>query len=313
MLRGLVIRQTFLLVDGAIIMFILVAAGYEALRRGGVVADTLDPGLDDKQSAVTEESSSLAKVDSRAAYKTIVSNQLFGPVGQAAPEESEKPEAPPPPPEVVETALRLKLCGTAATFPTDPLATAVILNQDKNTMGTYFIGQEVVDHVTIEEIHQRKVILFNHQANRREVLLSEEEKNAQTVVASAAAPSAAPGPEARPRPAPAQSPSRVTVKRAEVIQDLFVNYADIVQTIKPEMYRDENGKVAGITAENLETLPLAQKLGVKNGDIFQTVNNERIDSEQKVMELVQKYQNASTLRIGLLRNGRPMVITYQVE
>jgi len=308
MLRGLVIRQAFLLVDGVILMLVLGAAGYGALRAVGLETGTVDPGLGTGTGVSTPDA--LAKVDSRAAYDAIVASRLFGLAGQVAQESAAKPE-PAPAVEEVETKLKLKLCGTAATFPTDPLATAIIQNLDKNTMGAYFIGQDVVEQVSIEEIHQRKVVLFNKQANRREVLLAEENKGT-TATANASSP---PSPKAAPgsASAPASAPAPVTIKKSELVQELFVNSAEIIKTVKPEMYRDEGGKVAGITASNIESIPLAKKLGVKNGDVLQTVNNEMIDSEQKVTELVQRYQNATTLRIGLLRDGKPIVVTYRLE
>jgi general secretion pathway protein C len=260
-------------------------------------------------------------VDSRAAYDAIVASRLFGLAGQVAQESAKEPE--PAPVEEVETKLRLKLCGTAATFPTDPLATAIIMNQDKNTMGTYYIGQDVVDQVSIKEIYQRKVVLFNKQTNQREVLLAEELKGETKAGSASPLPGSAPVPASASASASASTSAstsasaptkdRVSIKKSELVQELFTNYSEMAQTIKPEMYRDENGKVAGITASNLESIPLAKKLDVRNGDVLQTVNNEAIDSEQKVMDLIQKYQNATTLRVGLLRDGKPIVVTYRLE
>jgi len=43
------------------------------------------------------------------------------------------------------------------------------------------------------------------------------------------------------------------------------------------------------------------------------VNNEMIDSQDKIMELVTKYRNSSTFRVGLLREGKPIVVTYRLE
>lgn len=300
------------MVDGVILMLVLGAAGYGALRAVGLETGMVDPGPGTGTGVSTPDI--LAKVDSRAAYDAIVASRLFGLAGQVAQESAEELEPSPVAVEEVETKLRLKLCGTAATYPTDPLATAIILNQDKNTIGTYFIGgKDVVDQVSIEEIYQRKVVLFNKQANRREILFAEENKGSLTVASASPSPRPSPNPVSRPRPKPARTRDLVTIKKSELVQELFVNYSDIVQTIKPEMYRDENGNVAGITASNLESIPLAKKLNVKNGDVLQTVNNEMIDSEQKVMELIQKYQNATTLRIGLLRDGKPIVVTYRLE
>ena len=97
------------------------------------------------------------------------------------------------------------------------------------------------------------------------------------------------------------------------MQDLYANYADLVTNVKPELARDANGNVIGVTAPNIGQVPLAQKLGIQDNDVLQTVNNEQIDSEQKILEIVQKYQTATSFRIGIMRDGKPKVITYRLE
>ena len=94
------------------------------------------------------------------------------------------------------------------------------------------------------------------------------------------------------------------------MEELYVNYADLVTKVKPELYRDASGKVAGITAANISDVPLAKQLGLKDGDILQTVNNEKIDSQQKILDMVQKYQNADSFRIGIMRNGKQEIVTF---
>jgi type II secretory pathway component PulC len=220
----------------------------------------------------------------------------------AAGENAPPAAAPPPPAEVAETQLKLKLKGTAATSPKDLFASAIILNEEDSSINTYAIGQQVIDGVKIEEIYPRKVILYNSNSNRREVLRSDEEEGGDAAVASA-------GPVAGP-PGPGK---RITVKKNELVQEVFMNYADLASTVKPELYYDSNGKIAGITASNLEAIPLASKLDIRNGDVLQSVNQEPIDSEAKIMELVNKYRNSNMVRIGILRDGKPMTVTYRLE
>ncbi len=107
--------------------------------------------------------------------------------------------------------------------------------------------------------------------------------------------------------------AQITLNREEFLQELYENYAELVTTIRPEYYRDASGNVVGLTAQNISQVPMAQKLGLQDGDVLQSINNEQIDSEQKVMELFQRYRSASAFRIGILRNGKPMVIAYRLE
>lgn len=264
-----------------------------------------------------ESSRLLADVGSRSDYEGIVKTGLFGPAGKTAQKDAPPPPAEPEAPEEVETKLQLRLWGTAATLdPKDPLASAVVENQEDSSVRAYFISGEILDKVTLEEIFQRKVILFNERTNSREILRTEDEKENRMKLAAASSSGPRPSPlPSRPAPRPESpvSDTRITINKAEFIQELFVNYADLVTQIKPEPVRDEHGKMVGITASNLESVPLAKMLGVKDGDILQTVNNEMIDSEQKIIELVNKYRNSNVFRIGVLRDGKPRVITYRMD
>lgn len=296
MLQGLVIRQGFLIVDWVLAALVLVGIVFLAMS---FVEKPADAGIPAPPSFDGAVQSPLPEVQPRAIYDRFVTSGFMGAAGQTV--AAAAPAAPSA--EVTETQLKLKLKGTAATSPKDLFASAVILNEEDNSINTYAIGQQVVDGVKIEEIYPRKVILFNSNSNRREVLRSDEESTGDTTAVASAGP--APG---------SQGPGkRITVKKTELVQEVFMNFDDLAGKIKPEMYYDSNGKVAGITASDLESIPLASKLDIRNGDVLQSVNNEPIDSEAKVMELVNKYRSSNMVRIGILRDGKPITVTYRLE
>lgn len=93
-------------------------------------------------------------------------------------------------------------------------------------------------------------------------------------------------------------------------KSLYADYPGLVSRVKPELYRNADGTVGGITARGLAEVPLARQLGLEEGDVLQSVNNERIDSQQKVLEMIQKYQNAGSFSVGILRNGKQKTISY---
>lgn len=302
MLPGLVIRQTFLALDWLLVVLFLVGASF-------VVMTVLDlGGAEDEDGVVPAAELAapgvgvLAEVKPRGEYNEIVKSGLFGQAGKTAQDRASTPV--PVEQKVEESSLPLRLSGTSATTPKDVYATAIILNEKESTLKTYAVGQQVMPQpkVTLEEIYPCKVILFNKDKNRREVLRTDDEK-ARMQTASA---------QPYPSPTPTDR-TTITVSKSEVVQELFVNYADIVTQIKPEMHRDASGKIAGITASNLGSLPLAKKLDMRDGDVLQSVNNEKIDSEQKVIELVNKYRNSNMVRIGLLRDGKPITRTYRLK
>lgn len=307
MIRGLFIRQIFVLVDLALAIVIVAVLAIVGMKffEAPLDASALTPG---DMAALTGNAPAL-QVAERARYDSV---KLFGAASsfdpQAVPVEPVVTDDPPPAP----TTLNLQLVGTTASKPKDPAASAIIVNLDNQAAsGTFLVGQPVIHDETagdvlLLEVYPTEVLLLNKRTTpeSREILKMET-----------AVPGATPGggtQTAANQPADAGS-NRITINREEFVQDLYTNYAELVTTIRPEYYRDAQGNVVGLTAQNIAQVPLAQKLGLQDGDVLQSINNESIDSEQKVMELFQRYRDSSAFRIGILRNGVPQVITYRLE
>ena len=310
MVRGLRIRQIFICVDLLLTALFLGVAALVAheMSRPPQSVEALLPPDEDGAAPVAP----LAHVSEREFYDGVVTGGLFGEAGRwdpgAVPEEAPVVVEVAPAEDISETTLSLRLIGTVALSPKSPFAVAFIGQKEGNDPGkSYFIGEEVADSVALDEVFPREVILLNRATTppQRERLRMDEEKEGDAL--AAAAPAAPPAPEAVAEPS-----ERITLKRDEMIAEVAENYAALVN-IRPELATDENGNVLGITAAGIGEFPLAQRLGVQENDVLQTVNNEKLDSEDKIMEMVQKYQNASSLRIGILRDGKPKVITYRLE
>ncbi|NIA15018.1 MAG: hypothetical protein GWP08_13175 [Nitrospiraceae bacterium] len=305
MLQRLAIRQALLALDWLLILLIFAGALFVALDVLNVKGDGGGSSGTEVTDGAPVSGSLLAQLKPRNAYDSIVKSRLFGQVGQVASTGPVVPVVKDPDPDPEPAPAHLKLVGTSATTPTDIYATATILNEKKNILGTFAVGQMVMEEVFLEEVYPRRVILMNRRLNRREVLKADGEEDGPT-----------PGkPTTATRTAARTSgPSKqIAVDKNKLVQELFVNYTDIITKIQPDMYRDANGKIAGITASNLESLPMAAELDLRNDDVLQSVNNEKIDSENKVFELIQKYRNSSMVRIGLLRDGKPVTVTYRLK
>jgi type II secretory pathway component PulC len=311
MTRGLFIRQIFVLVD-------LGLAVLAVFMLGAVVLKVLEPAPKvnaleaDGTGEVPGEMTPGLRVAARADYNSIKDNGLFGGAGAFDPAlVVEEPEPVIEDVPIEETSLNLQLVGTTASYPTDPLASAIIRNNDqRGQSGTYFLNEAVLPDegrgtVKLVEVYPRWVYILNETKSPavKEKLSMGDADGA--VVASSPAPAQAPG--------NTSGVEQVSINREEFTRELYENYATLVTQIRPQYYRDENGNVVGLTADNIGQIPLAKKLSLTDGDVLQSLNNERIDSEQKVMELFQKYRNSNSFRIGILRGGRPQVITYRLE
>lgn len=298
MIRSLVIRQSFLAVDAALIVLSL-AIGILVVTK--FLEAPVMPPAPPMAAGVTDADAVLRPIPPRKEFEQILTARLFGDAGAyvrgAVPEVLEPVQTGP---VVVETQLNLRLIGTTATA---TLASAII--EDGSQPGSahaFRIGETVVDNVTLEEVHPRHVIIHNKQNGKDEhekLSMDDEKDNTQTAVAVPTLPSTS-------------GTDRVNLSRQELMTDLMTNYQDLAK-VRPELYRDASGKVVGLTANNIGQIPVAKKLGLADGDVLQTVNNEQIDSEAKIYEMFTKYQNSNSFRIGILRNGKPKVVTYRLD
>lgn len=305
MLRSILIRQTFVWVDLTLAVLFIGTAGmviYTLLQPATVDLNTKLDNLDVESAAAL----ALPTIDTRAAYDALIESGLFGDAAKnEAPETKPEPLSPAP---VVDTTLNLHLIGTTS-LDEKLFASAIIQEGDQPTgAAMYVVGEKIMDKVTLLEVGDREVYILNETSGtgKRE-RLSMDDKEAGALV-NAAAPAPAPEPEA-----PSGGVQRITLNRDELMTDIMTNYTDIATKLKPELARDESGNVIGVTANNISQVPMARKLGLGDGDVLQTVNNEQIDSEQKIYEMIQKYQNAASIRIGVMSGGKPKVITYRLN
>jgi type II secretory pathway component PulC len=304
MVRSVIIRQVFVLLDVALALCVIGTLGYVLVRLfDPPVSLAVDFGGEDISS--TQTASAISTLRPRTDYDFILTSGIFGDAGRydrkapPPPVEAAAPQDTPPPP----TELNLRLVGTSFTNPEDPLASAIIEDGASKTVLAYAKGDAVMEKVTLRAVRQREVVLWNeNKTPAAEEVLSMD--NGEPLV-PVATPAANTNNDSR--------TERITLGRDDIVQEIYASYTDLITKVKPEMYRDASGKVIGVTADNIGQVPLAQKLGLSDGDVLQTVNNEQIDSEQKIMEMVQKYRNAGSFRIGILRDGKPKVITYRLE
>ncbi len=307
MVKGLLIRQAFFLIDlvlAVVLAFVVYKIADRQLEREPIASAPVE-GIDSTGTALD-----VAKVGPLDEYQVIGSSGLFGPAGDTtvavAPSEEVKMEKAPP---------TLKLHATAASpDPIDPLSTAIIENSAAPTvqkLSTYYHGQPVTDELYLVEVYPRKVILENRTKNTKSELDMEEateEKSQGTSVAMARNQLRGPVQLAQ------NTANTVSLDRNAVAEELAsYDYADVVNTLNPEMAEDGNGNVTGITSSNFSSVPLAKDIGLQDGDVVNTVNGIKIDSDQKLMEIFTKFSNASTFRLGVTRNGSPTMLTFKLE
>jgi len=221
-------------------------------------------------------------------YGIIVDSGLFGVTDQGASPQTVPPESGTGPLRSAET-LGLRLVGIVAGGP----ATSRAVIEDMTTQATcpYKTG-DIVASATIQSIESDRVVLIhNGQSKVLHLHAGRTPKSpglSDTKDASEADP---------PRPLEAvQQPSPPSA-RLGYVEDLFRK-----ATIEPYV---KNGRTEGLKISGLEQSPLAAIVGLRNGDIVQTVNGQSLDSKQKAFQVLKKARTQSKINMQLLRNGKP--------
>ena len=310
MLKALLIRQSFLALD---FVLALLVAGVAFLVVSKYYEDTGGVSAGDQTAVNRLDELQFAGVESRSHYEQIMESGLFGDAARS--QRDAEPEEPEPAPveEVVDHGLPLTLRGTARASESNPYSRALIENAAQRNLEVYSIDDVVLDQIVLEEVGRRRAVLFNHSTNERLILrMDDDDEGGGMASIQQASRRPAPAPR-RESPRSPNSGNEVRLAREEVGRELTENYAEIINQAQPQLHRDESGQVAGLTAENISQLPLADELNLRDGDVIQTVNGIDIDSEERIMEILNRFGDLDTFRVGILRDGEPQMITYRLE
>ncbi len=304
MLKGLITRQVFVVIDVALAVLILVVA-WMVVKRLMPEAPSV---TSDTPAAAEQAAPELGGVKDRSEYQIIVANGLFGEAGRTrATEPVEEPKVEEPKVTVQAPSFPMRLVGTsfATTHPN-----AIVEHQGRT--GVYKPGDEIIPNtIRLDEVHNRWVYLYNISKQQREILTMDAQADSDDPVQMA---SASPRLSTNSRPRPMR-PNEVPVSREEVEMELVSitnNLAEVHNTLNPRPYEDATGKVIGMTADNITSIPLAQKLGFQEGDVLTHINGMAIDSQEKITEALGRFQNANTFRVTVLRNGKPELLNLRL-
>lgn len=97
-----------------------------------------------------------------------------------------------------------------------------------------------------------------------------------------------------------------------VVDKIIENQAELMRSARiiPEQ---ENGKVVGIRMLNIRPETLLGKLGLQTGDMLKTINGFDMTSPEKALEAYAKLRTAPAIQVGVVRNGKPMNIEFNIK
>lgn len=307
MLKSLLYRRALWVLDGVLVVFLVVSL---VLAARALITRDANVSLAGVPAQTGPDDEIFGPVKPRSAYDELLKSGLFGVAGQRKGEED---SAPPPVPTTaeVESQLPIRLFGTVFAGIRDPLATALMEVRDGGTRTqAFYVGERVMDGVFLREVRYREVILENTRVtpSRMEVLKKEEEGPTPRHQTTRVMPTLS-----AERPVTRATPEAIrTLDRADIVAKLEENYEQLA-AVEVQEVTDDDGNVIGLTTDNVGNLPLAGEFGLQDGDVLTDVNNIKVNSVEKIEEVIEKYKRATTFRLGLLRNGQPTTIYYRLR
>ena len=290
-------RQTSRLFWGAKVLLIavLLYAAIAAIWTPSAPAPRLKPRAVSGDERPIGQIKALPQARQNTDYSVLVDSNIFG-----ATSPSPRPESPSMRSNAESLrsaeALGLRLVGVVAGGPTT--SRAIIEDTNTRITGPYKIG-DVVASATVATIESDRVFLtHNGQTKVLHLHTAQTPRSPSQPIATGAA-------EGTP------SPSLATVKppappsgRLGYVEDLFRT-----ATIEPYV---KNGRTEGLKITGLDQSPLAALVGLRDGDIVQTVNGQDLDSKQKAFQILKKARTQSKIDIHVLRNGKAKNLSFDL-
>jgi general secretion pathway protein C len=247
-----------------------------------------------------------------AAYAAISTRDIFNP---AKPVEEVKVDVPPPP-----TKLNLKLWGVS--IHTRGPSYCVIEDLASHKQEVYRIGDQVPGPATVKQINWDHVVL--DRGGFDEILEIAQpgggapggiSPGGQRVIVNASFPTTVPDPTA-PTVAPNPHIQRVGeneyhIDRAEV--DRQLDNMNQLLTQMRAVPHFENGQSTGFRLFAIRQGSIFEQLGLRNGDIIQSINGQDLSDPAKALALFQELRNTTEIKVAGIRNKQPFETVYRIR
>jgi len=231
-----------------------------------------------------------------SSYRAITERNVFGSL-ESASEETQPSEYE----NLEPTKLKLALVGTVAGSDED--AAAFIEETDKRRQELYRVGDSVKD-ATLKAILEGKVVLSVD--GKDEILTMKEPSSSvsssSSTVRESSIPSGAVTPQRR------STGVTRTIRRTDIQNSLedvsgLLNQARIVPAPSDD----------GFAVSNIQSGSLFAKMGLRNGDIVQGVDDRPITGTEDVVSFYRELGSASNITLNIVRNGRQVSLPFRIR
>jgi len=194
---------------------------------------------------------------------------------------------------VKEEELQLELLGTAISNIKDPIA--FIKDLTLNKQGIYRLGSVIRDARVISIVMGEVVLDVKGKRqtlrlSRRAIGWARHNENNPVIISA--------------------SSGRIVVSKRGLMAEAG-NILNTLPKLKIKPYYEAD-KVSGMMVEGIAKDSLIAAAGIRNKDVVKTVNNQKIDSYQKALQVLAKAKNQPEIKVNLLREGQIKDLCYYI-
>lgn len=195
--------------------------------------------------------------------------------------------------------LNLALKGTAQF---DGQGFAVFEDTSSGLQDVFAVGERVFDGPKLVGVQSRRVVVLQ---GRRRLTIEITEESAETTPPHQETATDTKGGIRR------TGGNNFLVDRRE-IEHSIENLSTLVTQMRAVPFL-RDGKSIGFRVFNIRPGSLFERMGLKNGDIVQSVNGTELDNPSKALALLDEVQTTDEIRVDLLRNNKPSTYSYKVR
>jgi general secretion pathway protein C len=230
-----------------------------------------------------------------SSYRAITERNIFGSLESASekikPSEYENLEP---------TTLKLALVGIVEGSDKD--AAAFIEETDKRRQELYRVGEQV-KNATIKAIIDGKVVLSVNGKDEILTMVEPSSRPSSSLTArESRASSRAVAPQRR------RSSVTRTIRRSDIQQSL-----EDVGSLLGQARIEPSPSDDGFSLSNIKSGSLFAKMGLRNGDIVQGVDDKPITGTEDVVSFYEELGSASNITLDIVRNGREMSLPFRIR
>jgi general secretion pathway protein C len=275
-------------------LLVVVAAYCGALAVNAGIAFWLDSAEPAQQAAVPQVSQTETGRERsvQSDYSVVFERNLFGsePIGTT---ETAVPGIAP---------ASLSLRGTAEL---EGRGFAVFEDTADGRQDVFLVGERVFDGPKLVSVERgRATVLTKGRKQVYEISVGDEEESEE--------------PEETPEKTPELGQGiRKTGENAYAVDRREVEYAienlnSIITQMRAVPYL-RDGASLGFRVFNIRPESLFERMGLKNGDVIQSVNGIELSSPSQALGLLNSVASADQLQVNLLRNNQPNTLTYAIQ